>query len=130
MKGLKEYLQKKESDFPYASKILNKAGYSIEKICKDLEEYNTTLVEKIEYSIRNEEMPVLIMLKHGQEYHRFYFDTAEDILSRIVKGLTKIPSTSYYESDEYKLQKELNDAKARASGFKNSGDMTKAYYEK
>lgn len=134
MKGLSDYIRDVAGSVDNLPKItaILQPEFSIEKICKELKEnYNTTLKEGIEISCRNETFDILILLINGQEYHRFFFyKSAGDIMSNIVEGLKKIPVSSYFQSEEYKTHASLKDASARSSGFKDAGDMTKAYYEK
>lgn len=135
MKGLSDYIRDiagSVDNLPKITAILQPAGYSVAKICKELKmNYNTTLKEGIEISGRNETFDILIMLVQGQEYHRFFFyKSAGDIMSNIVEGLKKTPSSSCFQSEEYKTRESLRDTSARASRFKDAGDMTGAYYEK
>lgn len=133
MKGLNDYIKELNSpsiSLQKTTELLSKAGYSIDKVLQDLKQYNTELTEVPEVSPKNEVYTVLIMSKYGQEYHRFYFNNANEILQGIVKGLQKIPNTSYFDSPAHKLKREMDDAKARASGFKDSADLANAYYNK
>ena len=135
MKGLNDYIKEvagSADNLPKITKILQPAGWSVEMICKELKSgYNTTHKEAIEVSNRNESFDVLIMQKYGVEYHRFYISRdANEIMNNLLEGLKKIPLGSYFDSPEYKQERELQDAKARASGFKNSADLTKAYWNK
>ncbi len=134
MKGLSDYIKEvvgSVDNLPEITAVLQPAGYSVEKICTELREnYNTTLKEATEFE-RNEEYDILIMLVNGKEYHRFYiYKDANQIMSKIVEGLKKIPVSSYFHSEQHKAHKSLRDASARASEFKDAGDMARAYYEK
>jgi len=134
MKGLSDYIREvagSVDNLPKITAVLQPAGYSVEEICKELKrDYNTTLKETTEFE-RNESCNILIMSVYGKEYHRFlFYKSADDIMSKIVEGLKKTPSSSYFQSEEYKTHESLRDASARASGFKDAGDMARAYYEK
>lgn len=133
MKGLNDYIKEQDKsncDFKQSRKLLSAAGYSIDLIQEDLKEYSTIITEELSWSVKNEPYYEIIMSAFGKEYHRFYFNSAEDILKNITQGLRNIHTVSYFDSPEYKFHKEMQDAKARASGFKDFGDMTRAYYEK
>ena len=133
MKGLEDYIKELNSppiSLQKTTELLFKAGYSVDKVLQDLKQYNTELTEDTEASSKNEICSVLIMSKYGEGYHKFYFNNANDILQGIVKGLQKIPDTSYFDSPAHKLKRKIDDAKARASGFKDSADLANAYWNK
>lgn len=134
LKGFRDFVNedKVEYDFDSFVEVFKKGGYDLNKIVSDLkEDYNVTLKPCTIIGRYNESELGLEMCVEETSFQKIYNShDAKKILSDIFNGLANLPKQSYFESREYKQKKLLDDAKARASGFKDQSDLTRAYYEK
>lgn len=134
LKGLNDFINedKVPYDFGEFVEMFKKAGYDLNKIVKELkDEYRVTLKPCKITGRYNESETALEMCVNNTPFHKVTNShNVKQILSDIVEGLAHVPVQSYLNSQEYRKQQLLNDAKARASGFKDQADLTKAYYEK
>lgn len=134
MKGLKDFMSEKPvHNFPILNPTLEKVGYSIKKVLEELEkEYKVILVETTKQGQYNSIENIISMRTlEGKEFYWFCISSnGIDNLNNIIRGLQDVPVQSYYDSKAYRTEKTLRDARAKASGFKDSSDMTRAYYDK
>ena len=138
MKGFNDFVKKTNTPknlFPILSQIFDNSEYSLELVLQDLKEsYKTVLKEETVAGGYNEICDAIVMYDLNQKKYNWFVisksNKFSEILSLIQKGLKKSPVQDYLQSSEYREEQDLSNARARAAGFKDSGDVTKAYYEK